>query len=270
MNDKNKNMNIIQYSKSMDKNLKLISKNKKLKDLLQEMNNVNNDILKYNQIKNLLKYTTENDFDIKVCENIFVKDLLLDDMKLLQKKLYKSKKLVKNDNNIKIYKNNVKDVIQDIFGIETKTIKKYYTKSKIKLKHLKKLKDENMNFSERIIKKKDINNHLSCKNICETERNINSYKEKKNIYRNNTIENDKDINNNCLTNCVKFKHPQFYLLNTNNTNKKYLPPIKVKKVKMVDLNKNNNHFTEMNKRSKFEKYMIAMQLAGIAKFKVNE
>ena len=253
MNDKNKKMNIIQYSKSMDKNLKLISKNKKLKDLLQEMNNVNNDILKYNQIKNLLKYITESDFDIKVCENIFVKDLLLDDMKLLQKKLYKSKKLVKNDNNIKIYKNNVKDVIQDIFGIETKTIKKYYTKSKIKL-----------------IKKKDINNHSSCKNICETERNINSYKEKKNIYRNNTIENDKDINNNCLTNCVKFKHPQFYLLNTNNTNKKYLPPIKVKKVKMVDLNKNNNHFTEMNKRSKFEKYMIAMQLAGIAKFKVNE
>ena len=168
MNDKNKKMNIIQYSKSMDKNLKLISKNKKLKDLLQEMNNVNNDILKYNQIKNLLKYTTENDFDIKVCENIFVKDLLLDDMKLLQKKLYKSKKFVKNDNNIKIYKNNVKDVIQDIFGIETKTIKKYYTKSKIKLKHLKKLKDENMNFSERIIKKKDINNHSSCKNICET------------------------------------------------------------------------------------------------------
>ena len=89
MNDKNKKMNIIQYSKSMDKNLKLISKNKKLKDLLQQMNNVNNDILKYNQIKNLLKYTTENDFDIKVCENIFVKDLLLDDMKLLQKKLYK-------------------------------------------------------------------------------------------------------------------------------------------------------------------------------------
>ena len=40
MKDKNKKMNIIQYSKSMDKNLRMINKNKNLKELLQEMNNI--------------------------------------------------------------------------------------------------------------------------------------------------------------------------------------------------------------------------------------
>ena len=57
MNSKTKNMNIIQYSKSMDKNLRLISNDKNLKELIQDMNNINNNILRYKQIENLLQYT---------------------------------------------------------------------------------------------------------------------------------------------------------------------------------------------------------------------
>ena len=77
---------------------------------------------------------------------------------------------------------------------------------------------------------------------------------------------------NYASNCVKYKHPQFYLLNLSNINKKQLPPIRSKKLKVVDLfNKNNTSFKSSDKKkNKFEKYMIALQMAGIAKFKVNE
>ena len=41
MKTKNKKMDIIQYSKSMDKNLRLINKNKNLKEILQDFNHIN-------------------------------------------------------------------------------------------------------------------------------------------------------------------------------------------------------------------------------------
>ena len=72
MNNKTKKMNIIQYSKSMDKNLRILNKNKNLKEILQDMNNINNNILRYKQIENLLHYTTakNKDFEKKNEENI--------------------------------------------------------------------------------------------------------------------------------------------------------------------------------------------------------
>ena len=129
-----------------------------------------------------------------------------------------------------------------------------------------------MNFSEGLIKREKTEKKSSNKNICVTERNINNYETKKNIHRNNTLENEKITNINYMnyaSNCVKYKHPQFYLLNIN---KKKLPPIITKKVKMVDLfHKNNSYLKSMyRKKSKFEKYMMAIQMAEIAKFKVNE
>ena len=280
MKDKNKKMNIIQYSKSMDKNLRMINKNKNLKELLQEMNNINNNILRYKQIENLIKYTTTKGFDNKSKEKNNPEQFgLLEDMKLLQKRLYKTKQTpinVNNKTNIKIHKNNVKDVMEDIFGKRDAQQKpRYYPKYKAKLKHLKNLNDMNMNFSEKIIKKENIGNQTSNKNICVTERNINSYRSKKNLIRNNTLENEKNTNYNYMnyaSNCVKYKHPQFYLLNLSNINKKQLPPIRSKKLKVVDLfNKNNTSFKSSDKKkNKFEKYMIALQMAGIAKFKVSE
>ena len=277
MKSKNKKVNIIQYSKSMDKNLRMINQNKNLNELLQDMNNINNNILKYKQIENLLKNTTSTtrDFEKNSTDKSAEKTPLLDDIKLLQNRLYKAKKLSKKENNIRIYKNNVKDIMKNIFGKNDmqKNIR-YFPKSKAKLKHIKNLNDMNTNFSEKLIKSEVIEKHASNKNICVTERDINDYQKKNNIFRNNTIENDKMKNINYMdyaSNCVKYKHPQFYLLNKSNNHKKYLPPIKVNKIKVIDLFHKNNSYLKRtdNKRNKFEKYMLALQIAGIAKFKVD-
>lgn len=277
MKSKNKKVNIIQYSRSMDKNLRMLNQNKNLNELLQDMNNINNNILKYKQIENLLKNTTSTtrDFDKNSTDKSAEKTPLLDDIKLLQNRLYKAKKLSKKENNIRIYKNNVKDIMKNIFGKnDTQKNIRYFPKSKAKLKHIKNLNDMNMNFSEKLIKNEGIEKHTSNKNICVTERDINDYQKKNNIFRNNTIENDKMKNINYMdyaSNCIKYKHPQFYLLNKSNNHKKYLPPIKVNKIKVIDLFHKNNSYLKRtdNKRNKFEKYMLALQIAGIAKFKVD-
>ena len=276
MKAKNKKMNIIQYSKSVDKNLRIINKNKNLKELLQDFNNINSKILRYQQIENLLNYIRAKDLEKKQEDNNSdkEKETLLEDMKLLQSRLYKSDK----ENNINISKNNVKDVMKDIFGKrDSQFIRRYFPKAKTKIKNLKNLNDMNLNFSERLNEKEVRDKHL-LNNICMTERNVNNKNQKqkqKHIDRNNTLEseNNKNVNYvNYASNIVKFKHPQFYLLNTSNiNNKKHLPPIKLNKVKMVDILCKNNDYMKRKeqKRNKFEKYMIAMQLAGIAKFKVN-
>ena len=269
MKTKNKKMDIIQYSKSMDKNLRLINKNKNLKEILQDFNNINSKILRYQQIENLLNYIKTKDSEKKP-EDINSdkeKEILLEEMKLLQNRLYKSN--IENNS-----KKNVKEVMKDMFGKrDVHNTRRYFPKAKIKLKHLKNLNDMNMNFSERQIEREERHKRLS-NNICSTERNINQTKKK--LERNYTLESEKNKNVNYMnyaSNCVKFKHPQFYLLNLSNVNsKKHLPPIKINKVKMVNLFcKNNNYLkNEEQKRNKFEKYMVAMQIGGISKFKVNE
>ena len=269
MKTKNKKMDIIQYSKSMDKNLRLINKNKNLKEILQDFNNINSKILRYQQIENLLNYIKTKDSEKKP-EDINSdkeKEILLEEMKLLQNRLYKSN--IENNS-----KKNVKEVMKDMFGKrDVHNTRRYFPKAKIKLKHLKNLNDINMNFSERQIEREERHKRLS-NNICSTERNINQTKKK--LERNYTLESEKNKNVNYMnyaSNCVKFKHPQFYLLNLSNVNsKKHLPPIKINKVKMVNLFcKNNNYLkNEEQKRNKFEKYMVAMQMGGISKFKVNE
>ena len=274
MNNKTKKMNIIQYSKSMDKNLRVINKNKNLKELLLDMNNINNNILRYKKIENLLQYTsniTKNkDVEKKNDQNILSKEALLEDIKLLQNRLYKTKRIAKQETNIKVYKNSLKNVMKDIFGkSEVKQIRRFFPKSNFKLSHLKNLDIESMNFSERLLKRKK----QSKKNIYATERNINNHTENKNETENNTIDRDKNININFANfafNCVKYKHPQFYILNNNNVNKKSLPPLKVNKVKMIDLlHKNNSHLKDLDKKSKYEKYMMAMKMAQVIKFKLN-
>ena len=278
MKTQNKRMNIIQYSKSMDKNLRMLNKNKNLKELLQEMNNINDNILRYKQIKNIMKYSSSKEFEKKSNENIFDKGSLLEDIKLLQNKLYKSNQTLNKENkncNIKTYKNNVKYIIKDIFGKrDVITTRKYFPKSKVQLKNIKYLNDENMNFSERFIKRENIDNYEQMKKISVTEKNINNHKIKKNIHKNSSIESEKSMTinfANSASNCVRYKHPQFYLLNKSNLNKKRLPPIKINKVKMVDLfHKNYSNLMGINKKNKFEKLIIAMHMATISKFKINE
>ena len=270
MKNKVRKMNIIQYSKSMDKNLRIINKNINLKELLQDMNNINNNILRYKQIENLLHYTTtkNQDCEKKNDENIDNKGTLQEDIKLLQNRLYKTKRISNQETNIKVRKNSFKDVMKDIFGKnEVKQIRRYFPKPKAKLYQLNNLNTENMNFSERSIKK----GKQSKKNICVTERNIITEK-KKNENENNTIEGEKNTNinfGNYASNCVKYKHPQFYLLNNKNINKKHLPPLKVNKIKLVDLlGKNNSYLNDIEKKNKIEKYMMAMQMAQFIKFKL--
>ena len=275
MIEKNKKMNIIQYSKSMNKNLRFLNRNHNLNELLQDINNINNNILKYKQIENLLKSKRNKDLEKKSNEKNSEKTPLLQDMKLLQNRLYRTKKETKVENNIKYYKNNFKDVMKEIFGKSDSQKKiRYFPKSKTKLKHIKYINDMNINLSEGELKREHLETQTSNKNNCITERDIND-KMKEIILKNNkTIENNKTTHINFMdyaSNCVKYKHPQFYLLNINKNNKKILPPIKKKKVKMIDLfPKDNSFFKKDIKKSKFEKYMLALQLAGIAKFKIND
>ena len=232
----------------MDKNLRLINKNKNLKEILQDFNNINSKILRYQQIENLLNYIKTKDSEKKP-EDINSdkeKEILLEEMKLLQNRLYKSN--IENNS-----KKNVKEVMKDMFGKrDVHNTRRYFPKAKIKLKHLKNLNDMNMNFSERQIEREERHKRLS-NNICSTERNINQTKKK--LERNYTLESEKNKNVNYMnyaSNCVKFKHPQFYLLNLSNVNsKKHLPPIKINKVKMVNLFcKNNNYLkNEEQKRN---------------------
>ena len=173
MKTKNKKMDIIQYSKSMDNNLRLINKNKNLKEILQDFNNINSKILRYQQIENLLNYIKTKDSEKKP-EDINSdkeKEILLEEMKLLQNRLYKSN--IENNS-----KKNVKEVMKDMFGKrDVHNTRRYFPKAKIKLKHLKNLNDMNMNFSERQIEREERHKRLS-NNICSTERNVNQIKKK--------------------------------------------------------------------------------------------
>ena len=281
MKNKEEKKNIMQYSKSIDKNLKLINKNKELKEIIPELNNINNNIIRYNQIEKLLKYNSNNktpiEIDIKENDNnINNKDSLLEEIKLIQNRLYKSKNQPNNFNNIKLYKNHIKEVMNNIFR-KSELKRKYYPKSFGKLKQIKNLKDLNSYLSEKNIRKSKYNNKAKeNKDICLTERNdINDYNPKNKYNNNKTIETEKSRSINYMnyaSNCIKYKHPQFYLLNVNSISKKKLPPLKVKKVNTIDLlNKNNNtYFQNLNKLRKFDKYVFAMKFGALSKFKVNQ
>ena len=48
-----------------------------------------------------------------------------------------------------------------------------------------------------------------------------------------------------------------------------MPPLKVNKIKLVDLlGKNNSYLKDIEKKNKIEKYMMAMQMAQFIKFKL--
>ena len=51
--NKTEKINIIKNSKSVNKNLIFIQKNKDLKEFLQELNNINDNIIKYEQLGHL-------------------------------------------------------------------------------------------------------------------------------------------------------------------------------------------------------------------------
>ena len=302
-NNKMNNNSINSFLK--EKSLKLINQNKDLENLLQDINNINTNILRYTQIDNLLnsdiKYDNEKDMDIINLQkyldknelkqnNIkdFEKQKLFGDFKNICNKVYSPKKTIETEasinrnlylnNNIKPYKNSIKDAMNSIFKKHEVRLRNRYfpiykshTKDKnsiIKLDLSKKLSiDTNINPYTQII----------LKNNSHTDRVIDDYKSSKRRYFiPKTIENDEKINigyGNYASNSVKYKHPQFYVLNTRNKPiKRKLPPIKKEKLNMVDLlRKNNSQFNMLlnKKQNQYAKYYLAMRMGEIYKFKVN-
>ncbi len=54
--------------------------------------------------------------------------------------------------------------------------------------------------------------------------------------------------------------------------KRKLPPLKMNRVKTIDLinNDNSDYFRNLKKRRKFDKFILAMKLGAFSKFKVNQ
>ncbi len=311
--EKNK-IRIFPYSKSLDKKLKLLNKNKDLENLIQDINIINKNIIRYNQIENLLKsdikYDNEDDEIINLqkylnkielkqsnnTNNIIApeKQKVFSESKQLCNKVYSGPKNTNTINterianhqlcikDIKPYKNSINEAMNSIFKRKEIRIRKYFPLYNSKTNDKNKMNNLyiNSNFEKKLYT--EINDN-SEKNInygtnLLTDRVIEDYKSKKyqnNYYLPRTIETDRKINisyGNYASNKVKFKHPQFYVLNTNNTPvKKKLPPIKGGKLNMVDLlRKNNSQFNMLNKnRNKFDKFYLAMRMGEISKFKIN-
>ena len=302
----NKKAKNITHAVSLDKNLKFINKNKDLENLIQDINSINKNILRYAEIENLLKSDIKFDNEEDELHNLqknfgtlelrpnnikaTKKQKLFGDCKQLCNKIYNSpKKTIEAQKNInhklcikdiKPYNNSIKEVMNSIFKGKNVKIRNRYlplcyskTNEKNKINNLaKKL------FTEPDSKDNSDKN-IKFRNDSFTDRVIEEYKEKKyqnNFYLPRTIETDRRINVNYgsyASNKVKFKHPQFYVLNTNNTPiRKKLPPIKEGKLNMVDLlRKNNSQFNIIlnKKRNKYDKYYLAMRMGEIYKFKVD-
>ena len=303
-NIKSKN---IQRSITLDKNLKLINKNKDLENLIQDINSINKNIIRYAQIKSLLKsdikYDNEEDEmhyfqkyldKIELKQNIIKapeKQKVFGDCKRLCNKVYNSPKktieIEKNINHnfcikdIKPYNNSIKEAMNSIFkGKEVRIRNKYFPLCYSKTNDNKKI----INLAKKLFIEPDVlkeNSDINIKyrNDSYTDRVIEDYKGKEyqnNFYLPRTIETDRRINvsyGNYASNKIKFKHPQFYILNSNNsTARKKLPPIKGGKLNMVDLlRKNNSQFNMIlnKKRNKFDKFYLAMRMGEIYKFKVD-
>ena len=298
----NKNHKIIlPYSLPKKKNLKIISKNKDLENLIQDINNINNKILRYNQIEKLIKNDSEKQIDLiniqKYTEsnalnqnNLKEKKQLFGDLKQLCNKVYSPKLTLDNVdnnsyiNNIKPYKNSIKEVMNNIFK-----------KSNVRLKNRlfpishSKTKDNNIINLNLNLSKKNLHNSnsinisekcLKNRNNSQTDRIvINDYNSKiypQNVYIPKTIETDRKINvsyGNYASNKVKYNHPQFYVLDSSNSPiRKKLPPINTGKVKTVDLlRRNRSNFNSIIKKrqNKYANFFIALKMKEMIKFKVN-
>ena len=310
MKQNKKYQNKFQNSLNLDKNLKLINKNKDIENLIQDINIINSNILRYNQIEDLLKsdikYDNEKDDDIislqKYLDKIELKhntiksekkQKLIGDCKELCNKVYSPIKTIETDRNInrnfcikniKPYKNSIKEAMNSIFRgnkiiIRNRHIPLKYNKTnndENKARNLSSSKNININPNDNDIYDKQIDT----KSGANTDRVINDYNSSKkyqnNFYLPRTIETDRRINvsyGNYASNSVKFKHPRFYVLNTNGTpGRKKLPPIKEGKLKMVDLLRKNNSNLNMllkNKSNKFAKYYLEMRMKEFLKFKVS-
>ena len=310
MKQNKKHNNKLPKSLNLDKNLKLLNKNKDIENLIQDINNINSNILRYNQIEDLLKsdikYDSEKEDDVitlqKYLDKIELKQnniksqkkqKLIGDCKILCNKVYSPVKTIETERNlnhnfciknIKPYKNSIKEAMNSIFRgnkilIRNKYIPLKYNKTNNdnnKIRNLSLSKNINNNSNDNDIYDKKAN----IKNGSNTDRVINDYKSSKKFIKNNfylprTIETDKRINisyGNYASNNIKFKHPRFYVLNTNGTpGRKKLPPIK-EKLNMVDLlRKNNSNFNMLlkNKNNIFAKYYLDMRMKEFLKFKVS-
>lgn len=300
--EKNKNIyNSYENHLTLNKSIKLINKNKDLENIIQDINNINSNLIRYNQIENLLKS------DIKIEKEVDSKDLLnyLDkiilkqnikgdekqklfgDCKQLCKKVYSPIKTIEAEKNmnpnkfcikdIKPYNNSIKEAMNSIFkGNDVKIRNKIFPLNSIKLNNKDKI-NLNLNLSKKLFtnSKEITDRQINNRNGSQTDRAIKDNNSSKKLYLPRTLETDRRINisyGNYASNNIRFNHPQFYILNNNHQPvKKKLPPIRGEKLNTVDLlRKNNSHFNMLlnKKREQIARYYLALRMKEIAKFKI--
>ncbi len=287
--------------------MKILYKNKDLENLLQDINNINNKIIRYKQIEKLLKNDNEKDIDIINLKNftenndlnqinINEKKQLFGELKNLCNKVYSPKLTIESNNNnnnntdnnndyvnnIRPYKNSIKDVMNNIFKKNDFGPRKRL----FPINHSQN-KNNNIIIMNLNLSKKNLDNsnsinlhekYLKSRNNSQTDRIvINDYFAKlypQNVRLPKTIDTDRKINvsyGNYASNKVKFNHPQFYVLDKNiSPIRKRLPPINGGRVNTVDLlRRNNSNFNVLKKRqNKYTKFLIAMKMKEMIKFKV--
>ena len=315
----------IPYKLSIEKYLKTNNnnKNKELENLFQEISNINKNILRYNKLENLIKsegtYEEEKDIDFlyyqksidKKKQNINIKNSekkqLFGDLKHLCNKVYTPRKTVTEKgintnntiNNLKLYKNNVKYLMDNIFkNNDNKTRNGLFPLIKKKTKdnsiNNNKLIKSNLNISNNLLTEPNYNiNNISplrtkLMTNSEIDKRINNYNISNNDYYQYMYNEDNDLPKtvetnkrrinvsfgNYATNNVKYNHPQLYVLNSYvSPVKKKLPPINNnygRNINTVDLlRKNNSSFDSLLKKNqnKYEKYVISKKIEEILKSK---
>ena len=281
------NFKTISYSNSLENSIRKINKNKDLKNIIQEINIINSNVLRYNQIENLLNSDKEE------------KDKYLINLQKIFKKEKKLKKLEKNKTYEDMVKRNNKANSQKVINIDKslkerkinnlKNIPYKYNNNERLNDYFKKINNNEGKRKVRLFplfnKSNDIKNKLIKINLSESKKlfnesinkdnsnnhNISSEKEKiindynssynkkkqyqKNYYLPRTLETDKRINigfDKYASNNVIFNNPQIYLLNNRNNSLRqklpYINNIKKTNIKSIDLfNKNNNSFNSFLK-----------------------
>jgi hypothetical protein len=278
------NFKTISYSKSLENSIRKINKNKDLKNIIQEINIINSNVLRYNQIEKLLKSDKEEkDKYLINLQKRFKKENKL--KKLEKTKTYEdmvernnkanSQKAINIDKSLKErkiinfknipYKYNGKEGLNDYFkkinnnegNRKVRLFPLFHKSNDIKNKLIK----INLNESKELLN--DSNNSNNHNNSSEKEKIINDYNNsynkkkqyQKNYYLPRTLETDKRINigfDKYASNNVIFNNPQIYLLNNRNSSLRqklpYINNMKKTNIKSVDLfKKNNNSFNSLSK-----------------------
>ena len=227
------NFKTISYSKSLDNSIKNINNNKDLKNIIQEINIINSNVLRYNQIENLLK----SDLKDKKEKNKYLINL----QKRFKKENSKFKKIVENKAKEDMTERNNKANSQKIINIEKNlkekkiaNIKNILDKYKDKEglnDYFKKINNNEERHKIRLLplfnKSNDIKNKLMRVNLNDSKKlftePINKDNENNTNKHDNSSENEKERIINDYNNSSKKKkqyQKNYYLPKTLETDKR--------------------------------------------------